>query len=166
MDSRAVPVSASVVDDSLSFPAILGSGKGTRLNPRYETAPEEWAGFSGSPHADQLAAAAREDGAAARKAAPAGDRGGELTALGTTLANPAGLHLASRPIGDAISKIKVSKKSIDLFAHRRKVDGASVIDVFTREARVCLQEGAQVDHLIDDVARMATTHVAASAAIL
>jgi hypothetical protein len=53
-----------------------------------------------------------------------------------------------------------------LFAHRSEVNGAGVIDVLSRQTWVSLQESAEVYNLVNNVARMATTHVASAAAVL
>jgi len=53
-----------------------------------------------------------------------------------------------------------------LFAHGGEINRAGVVYIFAGEAGVGLQEGAQVNDLVDNVTRMATTHIASATAIL
>jgi hypothetical protein len=53
-----------------------------------------------------------------------------------------------------------------LFAHGGEVNSTSVIEIFSREPGLGLQERAEVDDLVDDIARMATTHSSLTGSIL
>lgn len=83
--------------------------------------------------------------------------------------------LAGKPEGDRFEKrppMMVSNMvartgvSSYLFAHGCEVNCAGVVEVFARESRFRLKERAQVDDLVDNVARVAATHHALTGAIL
>ena len=60
----------------------------------------------------------------------------------------------------------MSLNSCALFAHCGEVDVAGVVEIFAGKSRLGLQELAEVDDLIDDVARVAAAHVSTPAPVL
>jgi len=68
------------------------------------------------------------------------------------------------------TKLAISNRSTWLvwllFAHRSKVNSASVIQILSRESWVRLQESAEIDDLIDNVTWVAATHHALAIAVL